>query len=228
MTRRIQILHRPAYAAAQIDLEPGDRFLIEAGSMVSQSGTIALEPQKVKRAKSGGIFGAIKGMFAGEFFLLNRVTSSGPGHILIAPTHVGDITAHELNGGIIIQSGSFLACDDGITLDGEWQGARSFFAGESLFMMHARGAGTVLFNSFGAIRAHDINGEFIVDSGHIVAFEPTLTYTVTKFGRSWMGAFTSGEGLVARFQGHGRLYTQTRNLQAFGQAVGRLLPARQS
>ncbi len=226
MTRQIEILHRPAYAAARITLQPGDAFLIEAGSMVSQSGTFTLDPVKVKRAKSGGIFGAIKGMLSGEFFYLNKVSTSSPGHILVAPTQVGDITEHQLNGGLIIQSGSFLGCDDEITLDGEWQGARAFFAGESLFMLHARGTGSVLFNSFGAIQAHDIDGEFIVDSGHIVAFEPSLQYSVTKFGGSWLGAFASSEGLVARFSGRGRVYTQSRNLESFGKLVGQMLPMR--
>lgn len=226
MTRRIEILHRPAYAVARISLEPGDGFLIEAGSMVSQSGSFTLDPVKVKRAKSGGILGAIKGLLSGEFFLLNKVATSAPGHILVAPTQVGDIAAHELNGGLIIQSGSFLGCDDEITLDGEWQGARAFFAGESLFMLHARGTGTVLFSSFGALTAHDIDGEFIVDSGHIVAFEPTLQYSVTKFGGSWLGAFASSEGLVAKFSGRGRVYTQSRNLEAFGKLIGPMLPMR--
>jgi uncharacterized protein (TIGR00266 family) len=228
MSRTIQILHRPAYAMARIDLSAGDAFLCEAGSMVSKSASINLEPQKVKRARAGGILGAVKSLLSGEFFLINKATATSAGHIHIAPTHVGDIAEHNLDGGLIIQSGSFLACDDEITLDGEWQGARSFFAGESLFMMHARGKGSVLFNSFGAIEAHDLDGEMIVDTGHIVAFEPTLTYSVTKFGSSWFGAFTSGEGLVARFSGKGRLYTQTRNLQSFGQMIGKLLPMRDS
>ncbi len=226
--RRITLLHRPAYAMARIDLSPGESFLIEAGSMVSKSASVAVTPQKVKRARPGGILGAVKSLLSGEFFLVNKVTSSAEGHILVAPTQVGDITEHALSGGLIIQSGSFLGCDDEITLDGEWQGARSFFAGESLFMMHARGTGSVLMNSFGAIEAHDLDGEFTVDTGHIVAFEPTLQYTVTKFGGSWLGAFFSGEGLVARFTGKGRLYTQSHNLNAWGKYLGALLPMRES
>ncbi len=227
MSVAIEILHQPAYAMAQVNLSPGESFVIEAGSMVSKSGGIDVTPEKVKRAGRGGILGAVKSMLSGEFFYINKITSRTAGHILVAPTHVGDIMKHTLNGDLVIQSGSFLGCDDEITLDGEWQGARSFFAGESLFMLRARGKGTVLFNAFGAIETHDVEGELTVDSGHIVAFEPTLHYTVTKFGSSWIGAFLSGEGLVAKFTGRGKLYTQTRNLESFGRLLGGLLPPRE-
>jgi len=224
----ISILHKPAYAMARIELSQGESFLVEAGSMVSKSAEVSLTPQKVKRARSGGLLGAVKSMLSGEFFLINKAYSNLNGHILVAPTQIGDIIEHTLKDGLIIQSGSFLGCDDEISLDGEWQGARSFFAGESLFMMHARGQGSVLMNSFGAIDALDLDGEFIVDTGHIVAFEPSLSYSITKFGSSWLGAFFSGEGLVARFSGKGRLYTQSHNLNAFGKFVGSLLPPRSS
>lgn len=220
---RHDIRHRPAYALAEVSLAAGEAVVAEGGAMVTMSGACRLETVKLKRAKAG-VLGAIKQLLSGEWFLVNRIT--GPGAVTLAPTHAGDVVAHDLRGELVIQSGSFLACDPGVSIDGEWTGARSFFSGEGLFMLRASGAGTVLLNSFGAVEAVDVEGAYIVDTGHIVAFEPTLTYAVKAFGGGLWSAFTSGEGLVARFEGRGRLYVQTRNLGAFGKLIGPLLPPR--
>lgn len=226
----VDILHRPAYAMAEITLEEGESVLAEGGAMVAKTEGITLETERLRtRSEAGGlaskVMGAVKQMLGGESFLANRIT--GPGSVLLAPTHVGDIHAHELEGDLVIQSGSFLGCDPGITLDGEWGGARSFFAGEGLFMLRASGSGTVLFNAFGGIEEVSVDGTFVVDTGHIVAFDDGLSYSVDKFGGGWLQSFTSGEGLVARFQGRGTVYLQTRNLSAFGRLLGPLLPERE-
>ncbi len=107
-------------------------------------------------------------------------------------------------------------------------GARSFFGGEGMFLLKATGMGPIAFNSFGAIKEIEVDGEFVVDNGHIVAFEDTLQFRNTKFGGGWIAAFLGGEGLVCRFSGSGRLWIQTRNPQAFGEALGPKLPMRSS
>lgn len=227
----VTILHRPAYAMAEVALGDGEAVMAEGGAMVAMSERVRLSTERLRTGSGGGgelagkVLGAVKQMLAGESFLVNRVT--GPGTVLLAPTHVGDVHAHELSGELILQSGAFLACDPGITLDGEWTGARSFFAGEGLFMLRASGRGTVLFNAFGGIDEVAVDGAYVVDTGHIVAFDAGLRYTVKKFGTSWMQAFKSGEGLVARFEGRGTLYLQSRNLSAFGQRLGAMLPSRE-
>ena len=72
----------------------------------------------------------------------------------------------------------------------------------------------------------DVDGEYIVDTGHIVAFENTLDYRITKVGDSWIGAFLGGEGLICRFQGRGKVYCQTHNARSFGRLIGSQLPPR--
>jgi uncharacterized protein (TIGR00266 family) len=105
--------------------------------------------------------------------------------------------------------------------------ARAFFSGESLFFLKASGAGPVLLNAFGAIEELDLNGEMIVDTGHLVAFESGISYEVTKAASGWIASFLSGEGLVLRMSGQGKVYIQSRNPNAFGRTLGSLLPARQ-
>ena len=66
---------------------------------------------------------------------------------------------------------------------------------------------------FGAVVEREIQGEFTVDTGHVVAWEPTLDYTIGGMGGLKQTLF-SGEGLVMQFSGHGRIWLQTRHLKA--------------
>jgi uncharacterized protein (TIGR00266 family) len=125
-----------------------------------------------------------------------------------------------------VQSTSYLGSASGVDIDLGFQGFKSIFSGESIFWLDISGYGAVILSSFGAIYEVPVNGEYIVDTGHIVAFEKSLTFEITKAGSSWIGAFLGGEGLVCRFKGQGRLFCQTHNPGAFGREVGSQLPPR--
>jgi uncharacterized protein (AIM24 family) len=68
---------------------------------------------------------------------------------------------------------------------------------------------------------------YVVDTGHVVAFEPTLDYEVKKVG-GIKSLLLSGEGLVCRFSGTGKLWIQTRSLDAFIGTIVPFLPTRSS
>jgi len=84
----------------------------------------------------------------------------------------------------------------------------------------------VVINSFGAIYPVAVDGEYIVDTGHIVAFEEGLDFEITKAGGSWISSFLGGEGLVCKFKGTGTVWCQSHNPSGFGGALGPLLPSR--
>ena len=62
----------------------------------------------------------------------------------------------------------------------------------------------------------DIEEPLTVDTGHLVAFESTLTYRLSKAGGSWFQSFLAGEGVVMEFTGQGRILTQSHNPKEFG------------
>lgn len=109
-------------------------------------------------------------------------------------------------------------------------------SGEGLFLLTAQGSGLLLLSSFGAIHPKDLapGEEYIVDTGHIVAFEDTVDYRLEKAsGRSQgVGGFLkgmvqsalSGEGFVCRYRGPGRVYIQTRQLPGFAHQLIPFLP----
>lgn len=223
----IEILQQPDSAIAKITLDAGEELIAEAGSMIAMSGSINASTT-LRKGKGGGIMGGLKRMLTGESLFLSVFRSpTAGGEVFLAPKMLGDLLHYRvLETGIIVQATSYLASESDVNIDLGWQGFKSVFSGESIFWLDITGQGSVLLSSFGAIYEIPVNGEYIVDTGHIVAFEKSLSFEVTKSGSSWVGSLLGigGEGLVCRFKGKGRIFCQTHNPNAFGQLVGSQLP----
>ncbi len=225
---KLDILNQPDSAIVKIDLAPNEEFVAEAGSMVAMSTGIEVSTT-LRRGKGGGVFGGLKRMVAGESLFLSVFrTGAVPGEVFLAPKLLGDILPYQLQGtqGLVVQATGYLASTPQVDVDLGFQGFRSLLSGESIFWLTVTGQGLVLLSAFGAIYEVDVDGEYVVDTGHIVAFEQSLTFSIGKVNASWWGAILGGEGLVCRFKGKGKIYCQTHNPGAFGQQVGGLLPPR--
>ncbi|MCZ7582354.1 MAG: TIGR00266 family protein [Deltaproteobacteria bacterium] len=225
----IEILHRPAYAVADVHLANGECVLSEGGAMVSMSDGIGVTTSTFSRGGggAGALLKGLKRMLSGESFFLNKFTASKDGHVSLAPTLVGDIEHIKLDGtkNLIVQSSSFLGSSESLEMDTQFGGLKGLFSGEALFWIKFSGSGDLLINSFGGIFHVDVDGTYICDTGHIAAFEDTLSYKIKKVG-GWKATILSGEGLVCEFEGKGRLYMQTHNAPEFGRLVGPKLPPR--
>ncbi|RKZ84607.1 MAG: TIGR00266 family protein [Candidatus Parabeggiatoa sp. nov. 1] len=223
----IEIMHRPGNAAAKVTLEPSEQLTAEAGAMIAMSGDIGITTTTHKK-ESGGILKAVKRMLAGESMFLNHFNASSQrGEIWLATTLPGDMMEHTLdNETLIVQGGSYVASEPDIEIDLGWQGFKSVFSGESIFWVRLVGTGKIIINSFGAIYPIEVDGEYIVDTGHIVAFNDTLDFTITKAGSSWINSFLSGEGLVCKFQGRGTVWCQSHKSSSFGQTLTSTLKPR--
>lgn len=210
---RYEVLHQPAFSLAVIQLQAEQSIQAEAGAMVSMSANIELQAQM-----KGGLFGAIKRAAGGESAFVSTFTArGGAGEVTFAPGAPGDIAALELNNqSFFVQSSSYLAGDASLTVDTKWGGAKSFFGGEGLFVLMVQGRGLLLVSSFGAIHRKTLQpGErYVVDTGHLVAWEGTTQYTLRKAAAGFFRSMMSGEGIVAEFTGPGELLIQTRNLAA--------------
>ena len=218
---QIDLLHRPGNSAARVVLSPGEHLTAESGSMIAMSDTLALTTSTHKR-DSGSILKALKRMLAGESLFLNHYAANTlAGDVFLAATLPGDMLRYDLRGeGLIVQSGSFVACESNVDVNLGWQGFKSFFSGESVFWLQLKGNGPVILSSFGAIYPIEVDGEYIVDTGHIVAFQETLDFNITKAGGSWLTAILGGEGLVCRFSGRGTVWCQSHNAKGFGMELG--------
>jgi uncharacterized protein (TIGR00266 family) len=215
-----EIMYRPSYSLLSIRLETGEALSAETGAMVSMSANVQLET-----AMRGGLLGALKRtVMGGESFFVNTFTAAGaPGEITLAPSLPGDVAHHQLTGGTLyLQSGAYLCGSAALEIDSGWGGARGFFGGPGLVLLKIRGSGDLFFSCYGALHpvALDAGQQYVVDTGHLVAFEEGVQYEIRKAG-GWKSAILGGEGLVCHCTGPGRLFLQTRSEEAF---LGWLLP----
>ncbi|MEM6869121.1 MAG: TIGR00266 family protein [Cyanobacteria bacterium P01_F01_bin.3] len=224
---KLELLHQPDSAIAKFHMDPQEELLAEAGAMVAMSSHINVSTT-LRKGKGGGVLGGLKRMVAGESLFISVFRSgSSPAEIYLAPKLMGDILPYQLSDTeLVIQSTSYLASTPGVQIDLGFTGFKSLFSGESIFWLTANGSGLVMLNAFGSIYEIDVDGEYVVDTGHIVAFERTLDYSITKANKSWAGAFFGGEGFVCQFRGRGKVFCQTHNPGAFGRQVGGKLPPR--
>jgi len=223
-----EILARPSASVARLTMCAGETITCEVGAMVAMSTGFQVETTTRQRG-GGGLWAGVKRMVAGENFFLNKFTSRADGeHLIIGPTLVGDVLHHRLDAGaLIVQGSSWLASGPGVNIDASWQGlGKALFSGESVFWIKCSGQGDLLLNSFGAIYEVDVQDSYVVDTGHIVAFQDTLQFSVGKLGDSWLHTMLSGEGLVCHFRGRGKLYCQTHSPPGFGHELGPMLRAR--
>lgn len=224
---KIDIKYKPSFAQANVTLDAGESIKAESGAMVAKTDNISIETHK---AQKGGLLKSLKtALLGGESFWMNTFSAQGSaGEVKLAPTLPGDIAQVELSHQTLyVQSSSFLASDPAIEMDTQFQGIKGVFSGESLFFLKLSGSGPLLLASYGGIDTIDVDGTFIVDTGHIVAFEDSLNYTVTKFG-GWKNFFLSGEGLVLKFSGTGRVWIQSRNVPSLGKWLRWNLPPKKN
>lgn len=185
---------------------PADQMLkVEASSMASMDSHVSLKTR---------LKGGFKRFLARESVFINEYTACGAdGEISIAPGPSGDVIHQSIapEAAFYLSSSSYVASTPGVTIDTKFQGlVKGFFSGESLFLIKCSGSGDLWFNTYGAIFSVDVRGEYIVDTGHIVAFTEGLSYDISRVG-GYKSLFFSGEGLVCRFKGEGKVWIQTRN-----------------
>ncbi|MBW4671692.1 MAG: TIGR00266 family protein [Cyanomargarita calcarea GSE-NOS-MK-12-04C] len=209
-----QIEHSPAYASLKIDLKANQTIVVESGAMAAMDPWI-----EMKSKTKGGLMKSIGRMFAGESLFLSEFTAKGkPGELYLSPGVPGDVQHYYLNSGnaLMVQSSGFVASSQTVEIDTKFQGFKGFFSGESLFLLRAIGEGDIWFSSYGGILEIPVAGDYVVDTGYIVAFEDTLNYNVEMMGglsfKALKTGILGGEGLVCRFSGKGKLWLQSRQL----------------
>ncbi len=211
---KIDIKYRPSYSLGIVQLDPGEELQVEGGSMVSMSADITVQT----KARGGILKSLGRALLGGESFFQNTY-KAGPngGEVTVAPALPGDLYLIDLQGeSLMVQSGSYVASGNDVTVDTKWGGAKTFFASEGLIMLKVSGQGLTILSSYGAI--HEMNlaaGErYTIDTGHLVAFSENMGFKVRSVGGLKSTLF-SGEGLVVDMTGPGKVLLQSRSTDAF-------------
>ncbi len=227
----IEILPNGAFYSALVHLEDGDSFQSDSGAMFRASSNVDIDVTTRPKGKGAGILGGLKRLMSGDSFFQStyRVTDGRPGEVGLAPTLQGMVKRVEVSPGTawMCTGGSYLGCDADLSTDLQFQGLKGLFSGENLFFVKVEGEGDLLVNAYGTITEVEVDGDLVVDTGHVVAFEETLSYKMTKASDSWIQSFLAGEGFVLHFRGKGKLLVQSHNPKEFGSRLGKHLPPRE-
>ncbi len=198
----------PDYSFLTVDIPAGEKLKVEASAMATMDTTLQM------KTKLKGGFGRF---LTGENLFINEFTAkNAPGEIGIAPGCPGDMRHYYVdNETIYLQNTAYVASAMGVEVQTKFQGlVKGFFSGEKLFLIECSGKGDLWFNSFGGIIEIDVEDQYVVDTGHIVAFTEGLDYNISSVG-GMKSFFLSGEALVCKFSGKGKVWIQTRKPAPF-------------
>lgn len=197
----------PDYGMVNITIPQGKTLKAEASAMAYMDTSIKM------KAKLGG---GLKRMLSGEKLFINEFTAQeSDSEIGISPGTPGDIGHLYLeNETVFLQNSSYLASSPDLDISIEFQGFKGFFSGEKLFMIKCSGSGDLWFNTFGGLIVINVKSNYVIDTGYIVGFTDGLSYDVRPVG-GLKSMFFSGEGLVCRFTGEGKVWIQTRQSPSF-------------
>lgn len=218
------IENAPVFTTLSVALNQGESIRAEGGAMVSMSPGIELK----SKTQGKGLGGILKSAIGGEGIFVSEFTANEAGEVVLAGPTPGDILEIALTGNTIMaQGGAYLAGSLELEL-GTKGSFKALMSGEGLFLQTIKGNGTVYLSCFGAIMHRTLaSGEsYVVDSGHVLAFEESVQYRVKKAAKGLFSTVASGEGLVAEFTGPGSLWIQSRQISNFASVIGKLLPKR--
>ena len=221
--------HNPSFAAARITLQPNEQVRAESGAMMATSAGVSITANT-----QGGLLKGLKRSFLGgeSLFITTFTAPPSGGWVDVAHHLAGDIVVAAVtpNEPVSITKGCWLASATGVELDTKWGGFKNLFGGEGGFLVHASGEGTVLLACYGALDTINLqDGESVtIDTGHVVAFGPTIGSHIRKVATGMMQTLKSGEGLVFDFTGPGWVMTQTRNPAALEAWIRQVMPGETS
>jgi uncharacterized protein (TIGR00266 family) len=203
-----------------VTLNRGEKIYCESNSMVTMDATLEL-----KAKMQGGFFSSLARKVAnGESFFNQFIeATSGPGETLLSSELPGDLQILEVgnNKQNYFNDGSFLAATEGVNLESKMQGiGKALFGGTGgFFITKTSGQGTLAVSGLGTMMELHITPDnpMVVDNYHVVAWDQTLQYDISLstnkggFLSNMVNSVTSGEGVVTKFRGNGKIYVCSRN-----------------
>ena len=221
----------------EIELDPGESAVAEAGSMMYMSNNIVMETIFGDGSEQDGggfldrMIGAGKRLVTGEglFSTIFSHSGSGKGHVAFASPYPGKIIALDLTqyqGKLVCQKDAFLCAAKGVSIGVEFQKkiGTALFGGEGFIMQKLEGDGMIFVHAGGTILQRDLSpGEVLrVDTGCLVAMTQDVDYDIEYVG-GVKSAIFGGEGFFfAKITGPGHVWLQSL---PFSRLAGRIFKA---
>ena len=218
-------LHGDDMQFIEIELDPGEAAVGEAGSMMYMEDGIAMTTvfgDGSAGSSGGGLFGKLLGagkrLITGESLFTTVYTNQGNGKrkVAFAAPYTGKIIPFDLSqlgGTLICQRDAFLCAAKGVSLGIAFQRklGTGFFGGEGFIMQKLEGDGLAFVHSGGTVLKRDLApGEVLrVDTGCVVAYTTGVDFDIQFVGGVKTALF-GGEGLFfATLRGPGTVWIQS-------------------
>jgi uncharacterized protein (TIGR00266 family) len=222
----------------EVELDPNEATVAEAGGMMYMDDGIEMETifgdgSQQQGGFLGALVGAGKRLLTGESLFMTVFLNRSSGRRKLAfgapyPGKIIPVRLSEIGGELIAQKDSFLAAAKGVSVGIAFQrklGA-GLFGGEGFIMQRLQGDGWAFVHAGGTIHERILQqGETIrVDTGCIVAFQPSVNYDIQYVGKIKSALF-GGEGLFfATLQGPGRVWLQSLPLSRLANRIVAAVP----
>jgi len=206
----------------EVSLDPGETVIAEGGAMMYITHEVAFETKMGDGSEPDqGMWGKLKSAgkraITGESVFMTHFTNAGGGLAKAAfsapyPGKIVPVDLGRVGGRLICQKDAFLCAAMGTKVGIAFNkklGA-GLFGGEGFILQDLQGDGNVFLHAGGTIVERHLQGETLrVDTGCIVAFEPTIEYDIARAGNLKSQVF-GGEGLfLATLTGVGRVWLQS-------------------
>ena len=217
----------------EVELDPNETVIAEAGTMCYMEDGIVFETKmgdgsSADNSVLGKIFQAGSRLLTGESLFMTHFTNRGYGKrkVAFAAPHPGTIIPINLatlpGNTLIAQKDSFLCAALGtqISITFNQKIGAGLFGGEGFILEKLQGDGLAFVHAGGTIVEKYLNNETLrIDTGCIVAFEPTLSYDIQRAGNLKSMIF-GGEGIFfATVRGTGRVWIQSMPISKLIRAV---------
>ena len=222
----------------EIELDPGESAIAEAGSMMFKADSIEMETvfgDGSEQDGAGGLFdklvGAGKRLITGESLFTTVFTHQGAGKARVAfaspyPGHILAIKLTEVGGRLVCQKDAFLCAARGVSLGIHFQRKvmTGLFGGEGFIMQSLDGDGWVFVHVGGTVVERELapGEELHVDTGCVAAMTSTVDFDLVRAG-SIKSMIFGGEGVFfAKLTGPGKVWIQSL---PFSRLAGRIYAA---
>lgn len=232
-------IHGDDMQFVEVELDPGESAVAEAGAMMYMSGPIGMQTifGDGSGQQGGGVMGMLLGagkrLLTGESLFMTVFTNQGSGkqHVAFAAPYPGKILAMDLTqlgGTLICQKDSFLCAARGVSIGIAFQRriGVGLFGGEGFIMQRLDGDGLCFVHAGGTLRELELQaGQTLrVDTGCIVALQPSVSYDIQLVGGVKTALF-GGEGLFfATLTGPGRVWLQSLPLSRLAGRIAKAIP----
>jgi len=223
----------------EVELDPGESAVAEAGSMMYMSPAIEMETvfgdgSQQRQGVMGALLGAGKRLITGESLFMTVFTNAGASkeHVAFAAPYPGKILAmdlRQLGGELICQKDSFLCAARGVSVGIAFQRkiGVGLFGGEGFIMQRLTGDGLCFVHAGGTVHPVELGaGQTLrVDTGCLVALQPSVGYDIEYVGKIKTALF-GGEGLFfAALTGPGQVWLQSLPFSRMADRIYKAAPA---